>query len=108
MATQIPSNHQLYCLFHRLNFDRIKGGDIPTKVEAGIPNITGTFSGDDDNAKSGYTGCFELTDILTAGQGASTGNDRLANFNAQRSNPIFGNSDTVQPPALQLIPQIKY
>ena len=29
-------------------------------------------------------------------------------FNASKSNPIYGNSSTVQPPAIQLIPQIKY
>lgn len=30
------------------------------------------------------------------------------NFNASRSNEIYGSADTVQPPALSLIPQIKY
>lgn len=29
-------------------------------------------------------------------------------FDASKSNPIYGNSSTVQPPAIQLIPQIKY
>lgn len=29
-------------------------------------------------------------------------------FDASRSNPIYGASDTVQPHALLLIPQIKY
>ena len=29
-------------------------------------------------------------------------------FDASRSNPIYGNSDTVQPPAIILIAQIKY
>lgn len=30
------------------------------------------------------------------------------NFNASDSEPIYGNSDTVQPPAICLIPQIKF
>ena len=30
------------------------------------------------------------------------------NFNASDSNAIFGNSDTVQSPAISLIPQIKF
>ena len=29
-------------------------------------------------------------------------------FDASKSNPIYGSSDTVQPPALTLIPQIRY
>jgi hypothetical protein len=29
-------------------------------------------------------------------------------FNASKSSPIYGNSNTVQPPAMTLIPQIKY
>lgn len=29
-------------------------------------------------------------------------------FKASDGSPVYGNSDTVQPPALQLIPQIKY
>ena len=30
------------------------------------------------------------------------------NFNASRSNEIYGAADTVQMPALQLVPQIRY
>ena len=29
-------------------------------------------------------------------------------FDASKSNPIYGNSTTVQPPAIQLIPQLRY
>ena len=29
-------------------------------------------------------------------------------IDANKGNPIYGNSSTVQPPAIQLIPQIKY
>ena len=29
-------------------------------------------------------------------------------FDASRSNPIYGNAETVQPPTIMLIPQIKY
>lgn len=34
--------------------------------------------------------------------------DGTYGFDASKSNPIYGNSSTVQPPAIQLIPQIKY
>ena len=41
----------------------LQGADtvIGELIEAGLPNITGTFSGDDVNALKGYTGCFSLT-----------------------------------------------
>ena len=29
-------------------------------------------------------------------------------FDASRSNPIYGNAETVQPPTIMLIPQIRY
>ena len=35
------------------------------------------------------------------------GNDGIG-FDASRSNPIYGASTTVQPPALCLIPQVRY
>ena len=33
---------------------------------------------------------------------------KILDFNAANSNAIYGSSETVQPPALSLIPQIKY
>ena len=33
---------------------------------------------------------------------------RQINFSASRYNSVYGSSTTVQPPALQLIPQIRY
>lgn len=44
-----------------------------------------------------------VNDLLTAeGQGAAL------TFDASKSNSIYGSSETVQPPAICLIPQIKY
>ena len=72
---------------------------VGKKLEAGLPNITGTFSGDDTNALKEYTGCFSLTEKNVPGQGAGNGTDNLAIFDASKSNAIFGNSETVQAPA---------
>lgn len=72
---------------------------VGKKLEAGLPNITGTFSGDDVNALKEYTGCFSLTEKSVPGQGAGNGTDNLAIFDASKSNAIFGNSETVQAPA---------
>lgn len=78
-----------------------------TKRSAGLPNITGrrvaVWGGEDTNGKSYLTGCFKpdadknvyatinSDNYLGAGNGFS--------FDASLSNPIYGASDTVQPPA---------
>jgi len=88
----------------------IQGADenhLPgTFIEAGLPNITGTFSprGDTDGGSSGILsadGAFaaELSgSIRTQGSSVITGFSK-ASFDASRSNQIYGNSDTVQPAA---------
>ena len=84
-----------------------------TTIAAGLPNITGAFvaalrDGFTSNTKSEIIGAFY--------ENGSTGNDTNYNsigdsphgipsgmapfgFSASRSNPIYGASDTVQPPA---------
>lgn len=76
-----------------------------TTVEAGLPNIEGSFALIGQNGafiKSGYaTGCFELgssTNICVP-QGQTETNTGSTVFRASRSNSIYGASDTVQPPA---------
>lgn len=84
----------------------IQGGDNTTIKSAGAPNITGqlTYYFYDQ----GTSGAFAHS---AADQGVSPGNSVkiiTATFDASRSNPIYGNSTTIQPPALCLIPQIKF
>ena len=84
----------------------IQGGDNTTIKSAGAPNITGqlTYYFYDQ----GTSGAFAHS---AAEQGVSPGNSVkiiTATFDASRSNPIYGNSTTIQPPALCLIPQIKF
>lgn len=89
----------------------LQGADtvIGELIEAGLPNITGTFSGDESNALKEYTGCFSLTKKTVPGQGAGDGTDNLAIFDASKGETktdgtlktqdephIYGNSDTVQ------------
>ena len=77
---------------------------VGTTVDSGLPNITGAFGGDNVsrdvnlyangafNSYSGYSGSFNA--------GSYTHN--LSNgfkFNASWSNPIYGRSTIVQPPA---------
>lgn len=83
-----------------------------TEKEAGLPNIEGSF------------GQFRLASAVATGSGAFrldsgtsrsiSGYDSTTNqnkdvfsFDASRSNAIYGNSDTVQPPALTMVYIIK-
>lgn len=92
--------------------DRVKS------IEAGLPNITGAFYDFtvQDNLSGGIQvsgALYKINDptnaqfkVLTA-YTTSFAQDGTG-FDASRSNPIYGASDTIQPPALALIPQIKY
>ena len=93
------------------------GGEQVRSVEAGLPNIEGSFwpLGDYDesvpnNVRQGTEGAF-YAQGRTYGQGLAemgiADNARVM-FDASRSNPIYGASETVQPPALTMIAQIKY
>lgn len=89
----------------------LQGGDSPAVLAAGLPNIQGTLTGlaYKNNYYGVGTGVFSTS--RSGGQSALTldgaAND-LINFNATKSNSIYGASNTVQPPAIVLIPQIKY
>ena len=74
-------------------------------VGAGLPNITGTWhSYGLDNAIRNTTGAFSPATWGGNGynaHGSKAGQIDYINFNASRSNPIYGNSNTVQPEAIQ-------
>ena len=93
----------------------IEGGDTPSKINAGLPNINGAFLtvniGSAGIGVTSASGCFVAINSMP-----NVGRFTLADitqtsgidFNANRSNAIYGASGTVQPPAIKLIPQIKY
>lgn len=73
-------------------------------VEAGLPNITGNL--DDIHggraAAPGGDGVFKATNAGTAnGASSAYGNYASFSFDASRSNPIYGNSETVQQEAIK-------
>lgn len=97
----------------------IQGGSTTAKLEAGLPNIT-AGSLNDYFISSAFEDWGSVTDgwrgatnmripkadgIMPSGTGWG---GATWEFDASKSNPIYGNSSTVQPPAIQLIPQIKY
>lgn len=79
---------------------------IGTNVEAGLPNITGRISGEMGAFSSGAF----YRDGSASGVGCATGgtDDPSYSFAASHSNPIYGNSTTVQPPASIVNYFIKY
>ena len=80
-------------------------------LAAGLPNITGSWAPDAGwGSYTKPTGAFtEITNaslVINSMNGSKVRNG--FNFNASRSSSIYGKSQTVQPPAIQLIPQIKF
>ena len=94
----------------------LQGGDSTAVLAAGLPNIEGSASGHTTDGGFSYfhsvTGAFGLIkpdDYKSLTTPGNTQNKFQGfDFDASRSNAIYGASTTVQPAALQLIPQIKY
>lgn len=88
--------------------------EVGSYLSAGLPNITGTIesrphtSGNTQygGAVVGASGAFKFTKMTStttntgcAESSTKSGND-VTTFSAQTSNPIYGNSDTVQPKSI--------
>ena len=76
--------------------------------EAGLPNITGSFVPWAYQNSLSPSGAFSQSYTNVSAYdayGANKGSQ--INFNASQSNSIYGNSDTVQPPALTMVYIIK-
>ena len=75
-------------------------------IEAGLPNITGKLGGDSANGVYGLpnlTGAFKNIVMTYNNIGLPNGGACISSFefDASRSNPIYGKSDTVQPNAVK-------
>ena len=92
---------------------------VLNEVKAGLPNITGTAYSVrtyefDSASPTGNKALFWINDktqvqhvTLTNNSSGKVSSSNMG-FNASYSNSIYGNSNTVQPPAVKLIPIIKY
>ena len=93
----------------------LKGGDSLSALAAGLPNITGKiqFYGNRGGVQK-QEGAFYPTKTINNTVPAADqslegfGKDEDIIFDASRSSNIYGASDTVQPPAIVLLPQIRY
>ena len=88
-----------------------------TAKNAGLPNITGNSCGGNPAAASGFNGLHTgaldeaseaSTYYVSKPVGPSTDPRFGLSFDASKSNAIYGNSTTVQPPALTCLICIKY
>ena len=80
-------------------------GTAGTVKAAGAPDIYGTFYG----FPFGTFGAISMNlNIYQGGRGSDAGSTVQHIFQASRSNSIYGNSDTIQPPALTMRYYIKY
>ena len=84
-------------------------------LEAGLPNIEGSLNACDSNSNFirmyGNGSFLSRTSTSSNLSGGSSGEKDILStvlFDASKSNAIYGNSSTVQPPAAKLIPIIKY
>lgn len=86
--------------------------DMVKSIEAGLPNIGGTVGITTAWNEPSCSGAFSPQSFEEANKvNMPTGNTSVrgtVEFSASGSNAIYGASTTVQPPALALIPQIKY
>lgn len=88
----------------------IEGSDEAGEVkEAGLPNITGTIGRVDLGSGTDLGALYSDNPVGGSNTRRNDGSaaQKSINFNASLSNPIYGNSDTVQPPSVTALPCIK-
>jgi len=91
----------------------LQGGENVKSLDAGLPNITGTSYSYHEKAYTLRSGAFSASDFpgdqaVSGGMGDHTYSHVNVRFDASKSSPIYGASETVQPSAIFLIAQIKY
>ena len=75
--------------------------EVGKYVEAGLPNITGEFYGQQAALSSG-SGAFFTGNNPYGGTVAAGSANNAMRFDASRSSSVYGNSNTVQPKATQM------
>ncbi len=98
---------------------QLAGDGAGASVAAGLPNITGKHKsssygglwrgaiGESSGALTISRTVSDFTPIVSSDSSVGANNDTIS-IDASKSNPIYGASSTVQPPAIKLIPVIRY
>ena len=103
---------------------QLAGDGAGASVAAGLPNITGKIKNRDTVGEKAYWQFLADSNVLDYGAlfcgervnhtaitdmgGLMAATPNSIDFDASRANPIYGASATVQPPAIKLIPVIRY
>lgn len=82
--------------------------NLGTILAAGLPNITGTISGGGNMAFYSGSGAFRITGSREWWASGNRHVNADMSFDASRSNSIYGEASTVQPPAITVNIFIKY
>ena len=88
----------------------IQGGDNANILQAGLPEISGWLQLHNwsiNNCSGAFNNLALPSKTINSNVTSQNGYSNVS-FNASISNSVYGNSDTVQPPAITLIPQIKF
>ena len=89
---------------------QLAGDGTGATVVAGLPNITGAYNTRDSTATE-YQGAIsykQQNKVYSFDWTSNQYGNGVRSFDASKSNPIYGHSETVQPPAIKLIPIIRY
>ena len=79
------------------------GSNANSTIEAGLPNITGTFQdGNEYGSNDQLSGAFYRTNLSGHTPYEGNSSPKRVGFDASRSNAIYGKSSTVQPPAYRV------
>ena len=75
------------------------GSNAGVKIEAGLPNITGSFGIGDSSGTTTSGVFYTIASTRWNEGGGKAGSNPNVGFNASRSSSIYGKSSTVQPPS---------
>jgi len=75
------------------------GSNVGVKIEAGLPNITGSFGIGDSSGTTTSGVFYTIASTRWNEGGGKAGSNPNVGFNASRSSSIYGKSSTVQPPS---------
>ena len=78
----------------------LDAGALGDLVEAGLPNITGLYTGI-AHSFTAFSGATYKTDIAVEALSSGAEQFAMVSLNASLSNPIYGKSNTVQPQAIK-------
>lgn len=81
---------------------------LGSTIPAGVPNIWGRFTRNVNNGFVQDNVLFQAINYGGSSSGYQNGYASGVEFNANRYNPIYGNSDTVQPAAVVFNKIIRY